>query len=501
MIDAPAKEVAPPGWEDNVKQMKSHPEIDNPWALAWSMADQGADPKHEADYLKANSAFKASENYEAYCEKYPAPAKEANSSATLGQLTRPQNKPVDQYESVRGQMVLGVRLLEAESGIVEGNREVGVIIIKEGMGNKADKHFYSAELLTRVAHLFDGIKAYANHPSKNEEVDRPERDVREIVGYYHSPRVIVVEGRTVIAATLKIISGSAYDWAWNLVKESVAFSKKFSDKDLVGISINAWGTSHETVDIHGAAINMVDDLAEVQSADIVTQAGAGGGFRLREAIKKVLAREENKPGGNNMNELMTKHGEGLKALHDQIKANPDHAKMYGPTMEALIAHHAEMMKAPADAAPAEEPKAEEPKKEEPPKEEPKMESSKPGEETFEQMTERYMAGKMLPSEKRVYEVLANDRAEARIKANIAMIEKTIKESGIPAAYAEDLTVLCAGRPEADVKKLVESRKKLVAPLIGDKGQGAGAGGSSDAKPASKLSEKLASSGVKMVAVK
>jgi len=34
-------DAAPPGWEGTVKAMKSHEEIDNPWALAWWMKGQG----------------------------------------------------------------------------------------------------------------------------------------------------------------------------------------------------------------------------------------------------------------------------------------------------------------------------------------------------------------------------------------------------------------------------------------------------------------------------
>ena len=34
-------EVSPPGWEKTVKAMKKHKEIDNPWALAWSMKNKG----------------------------------------------------------------------------------------------------------------------------------------------------------------------------------------------------------------------------------------------------------------------------------------------------------------------------------------------------------------------------------------------------------------------------------------------------------------------------
>ena len=34
-------EVAPPGFEGTVKRMKSHSEITNPYALAWSMKNKG----------------------------------------------------------------------------------------------------------------------------------------------------------------------------------------------------------------------------------------------------------------------------------------------------------------------------------------------------------------------------------------------------------------------------------------------------------------------------
>ena len=46
-------EVAPPGWEGTVKAMKKHKDIDNPWALAWSMKKKGykshKKKKHESN--------------------------------------------------------------------------------------------------------------------------------------------------------------------------------------------------------------------------------------------------------------------------------------------------------------------------------------------------------------------------------------------------------------------------------------------------------------------
>ena len=42
------KKVAPAGWEDTVIAMKEHPEIDNPWALAHWMDDEGFSPSKAA---------------------------------------------------------------------------------------------------------------------------------------------------------------------------------------------------------------------------------------------------------------------------------------------------------------------------------------------------------------------------------------------------------------------------------------------------------------------
>jgi hypothetical protein len=41
------EEVAPPGWEETVKKMKSKKDISNPYALAWSMKNKGAKPHYK----------------------------------------------------------------------------------------------------------------------------------------------------------------------------------------------------------------------------------------------------------------------------------------------------------------------------------------------------------------------------------------------------------------------------------------------------------------------
>jgi hypothetical protein len=43
------QEVSPPGWSGTVKAMKKHKNIDNPFALAWSMKNKGAKPHYKPE--------------------------------------------------------------------------------------------------------------------------------------------------------------------------------------------------------------------------------------------------------------------------------------------------------------------------------------------------------------------------------------------------------------------------------------------------------------------
>jgi hypothetical protein len=57
-------EVSPPGFSGTVKAMKKrHPEIDNPWALAWSMYKKGAKPHKKPE--KGKPRYKSPEKHEA----------------------------------------------------------------------------------------------------------------------------------------------------------------------------------------------------------------------------------------------------------------------------------------------------------------------------------------------------------------------------------------------------------------------------------------------------
>lgn len=56
-VNADKTAVAPPGWEGTVKEMKKHDEIDNPWALAWSMKNKGYHSHAALAALKTRGAL------------------------------------------------------------------------------------------------------------------------------------------------------------------------------------------------------------------------------------------------------------------------------------------------------------------------------------------------------------------------------------------------------------------------------------------------------------
>jgi hypothetical protein len=78
------QEKTPEGWENTVLALKDHPEVDNPWALANWMRDQGYSPQKEAGPLVKRAFFEGCE----LLMKPNRPTTEANAASALGALTR-----------------------------------------------------------------------------------------------------------------------------------------------------------------------------------------------------------------------------------------------------------------------------------------------------------------------------------------------------------------------------------------------------------------------------
>ena len=175
-----------------------------------------------------------------------------------------------------------------------------VILIEEGLGNLQSLFFYTREALQYAVDnkVFDGKKAFADHPSKFEDATRPERSVRDVIGHYEDCEVVDGDaGQAQLQANLITIDGENYDWARCMIEAALAYSGKF-DSQLIGLSINASGNSEkkgidniiadETLPVsvkpklllaksEGATeIEYCTQLQEAVSVDLVTEAGARG---------------------------------------------------------------------------------------------------------------------------------------------------------------------------------------------------------------------------------
>ena len=147
----------------------------------------------------------------------------------------------------------------------------GVTLIKPGFSTNTDKagrpRYYPADTLRQAARVFEGTRAYANHPRRSDEKELPERDVRDIVGYYQNVKA-ADDGR--LRGDFRVV-GAAREWLWPLITET---SRK---PDLVELSINALGNT-KLGEVEGRKSIVVESIIGANSVDVVTTGAAGGSF-------------------------------------------------------------------------------------------------------------------------------------------------------------------------------------------------------------------------------
>jgi hypothetical protein len=190
------------------------------------------------------------------------------------------------------------RLVEAsyqDDGI--GPTKFRVILLKEGMGNARDAYYYSKDALVSAVPVFEGKKIYSDHPSLTDEEVRPERSVRDILGYFENVAVEELpDGCSALMGDVNIMPDKPFEWARALLRNSVDYAKKFPDKEFVGLSINANGDAQEAniqevlksapegakdklskaIEAGTSSVRVVSKIDEAVSCDLVTEAGAGG---------------------------------------------------------------------------------------------------------------------------------------------------------------------------------------------------------------------------------
>ena len=144
-----------------------------------------------------------------------------------------------------------------------------VTLIRPGFSTNVDKagrpRYYPAATLKQAAAVFEGTRAYRNHPRRSDEKELPERDVRDIVGYYTK---VKAADDGALSGDLHVV-GEARAWLWPLIEETRA------KPDLVALSINALGQTR-LGEAEGRKVVLVERIVDSNSVDVVTTGGAGG---------------------------------------------------------------------------------------------------------------------------------------------------------------------------------------------------------------------------------
>lgn len=164
----------------------------------------------------------------------------------------------------------------------------GVTLIRAGMGNQKDRNYYPPETLKKSVPMFEGLRAFADHPDSVSEEIQPERSVRDMVGIYENARYD--DGDDSIKADLRILR--PHQWLADTIDELI----QIGHADKIGLSINGqgqtqpWRMTQESGD--DMDVNRVERFMRLRSTDIVTEAGAGGGFpQLLESARAEALQE------------------------------------------------------------------------------------------------------------------------------------------------------------------------------------------------------------------
>ena len=214
-----------------------------------------------------------------------------------------QMDAADKKESLRAvsYTVTDSRFLEASRDDGIGPTKFKVALIQEGLGNLRDCYYYTRQCLeTAVATAaFEGKKCFADHPSMSEEQDRPERSVRDILGHFENVHIEETkDGSARLVADLIIPHTHSFEWARTLVASSISFAKKYPDRELVGLSINASGDAKslpidefmtsaslpegvkpkllKAKEVGATQVRVVSEIKDAVSVDLVTEPGARG---------------------------------------------------------------------------------------------------------------------------------------------------------------------------------------------------------------------------------
>lgn len=184
---------------------------------------------------------------------------------------------------------------------VSGKGIATIVVIKPGL-NSSKERYYSPETLKRDYSLFEGVKMYADHPTAEDEKQRPERSIKDWVATLKNVK---------IDEKGQIIGEAVIVEPWMQAKLASLRDKNMLQE--MGISINAVGTASRG-EIEGVKTNVIERIIRVRSVDFVTEPGAGGMVQMYETER------ENDIDIINLEILRERRPDLVKIIETEVKA-------------------------------------------------------------------------------------------------------------------------------------------------------------------------------------
>jgi hypothetical protein len=235
---------------------------------------------------------------------------------------------------------------------------VPVVIISQGLGNLVDRNYYTEDAIKSGVAVYEGKKAYFDHPTPDQMEQQPGRSVLHTAGHYENCKAVVgPDGLWELRA--EFVPEVSNQEAYGKIQHAIEYKKKYPDKNYIGISINGDGEGQELSyeeflkkykplasemekisQVEGESINAITKLTDAVSADLVTEPGAKGRVLL-ESAKKL----KNKRRYNMFIEAFTKIFRGLEKKDDKLiaEAAKDMLQAEGDDKKEGEAHESESL--------------------------------------------------------------------------------------------------------------------------------------------------------------
>jgi hypothetical protein len=198
---------------------------------------------------------------------------------------------------------------------------IPVKVIQPGWGSSG---YYPAEVLQRDGpKIFPaGTKMYWNHPTKSEEAERPERDLRDLAATTVTDAVWQDQGAAGPGLYTDAQVFGTYQEAVNELAPHI------------GVSIRAWGAAKDG-EAEGRKGKIIEKLTVGESVDFVTQAGAGGQVvQLFESARRNAA--ESRQEVREVNEEEARQLRESNAQLTQEVARLKEAQLLAQTRELVV---------------------------------------------------------------------------------------------------------------------------------------------------------------------